>query len=560
MLRILILILTFSNSALAFNSNWGIAPNNTCIIKNKRPKCWGQAKWYRLNVPKKLKNVKEVVSYDDANCALNNKIITCWGGTNSKGKPWDIPFNNLVNPHNLITNGHTICVTDKKKLRCHKIGYRSQIHKLPDNIKYPELLSLGPISMCYLDNHGQIVCHSNYIDDPYGQLNPPNIFHPNSMEVGETHSCVIKNRKVHCWGNNLYGQSSPPKNLVNPIQITLGYEHTCVLDDEGVKCWGFNFDGQTDVPKFKNPKKVWATGNRTCALDDKKVKCWGENFEGQNDEPIPVKNPTKMNAGWKGTCALHDIDKLNCWGLYKLSYVHYGEFNIPKNLGPVKDFSYNGTHACAITTNKRVRCWGGANSGDITPPNNLVNPQKIAVAVGHSCVIDEGKIKCWGNKKSFATQMKITNPTELKTTNELTCAKGDEGIKCWGNHELIIKNKIPFNDIKKVKNWDISYYSLCVDDHKGLRCWISDEGDWETMNLPKNIKNIKELSINKHYGCLIDDDGLKCWGEKYYHGDFPKNLNKPHTVSVGVEHACVVDNDEVICWGKNYYGQLNVPF
>ncbi len=54
------------------------------------------------------------------------------------------------------------------------------------------------------------------------------------------HSCGVKlDGSVVCWGDNQYGQSSPPAGAFS--SVVAGYSHTCgVTFDGGVRCWGDN--------------------------------------------------------------------------------------------------------------------------------------------------------------------------------------------------------------------------------------------------------------------------------------------------------------------------------
>jgi len=104
------------------------------------------------------------------------------------------------------------------------------------------------------------------------------------------------------------------EGLTHPQYVSSGYSHTCVIDDEGVKCWGNNRSGQTEVPKgIKNPKAVSAGLFHTCAIDDDGVKCWGNNSSGQTEVPKGIKNPKAVSAGLFHTCAIDD-DVVKCWG------------------------------------------------------------------------------------------------------------------------------------------------------------------------------------------------------------------------------------------------------
>ena len=58
------------------------------------------------------------------------------------------------------------------------------------------------------------------------------------VSVGEYHSCGINaEAAVVCWGENHYGQASPPPGRFT--QVSVGHRHSCaVSEDRSAVCWG----------------------------------------------------------------------------------------------------------------------------------------------------------------------------------------------------------------------------------------------------------------------------------------------------------------------------------
>jgi hypothetical protein len=58
------------------------------------------------------------------------------------------------------------------------------------------------------------------------------------LAVGTDHACVLKHDgTIACWGDNRYGQSTPPDGAFT--SLSAGDEYTCAIRVDGtVACWG----------------------------------------------------------------------------------------------------------------------------------------------------------------------------------------------------------------------------------------------------------------------------------------------------------------------------------
>jgi len=68
------------------------------------------------------------------------------------------------------------------------------------------------------------------------------------LAAGGSHTCVIDDNGVTCWGRTQYSPTAVPAGLLNPRAVIAGREHTCTIDDNGVTCWGRDLSGQATVP------------------------------------------------------------------------------------------------------------------------------------------------------------------------------------------------------------------------------------------------------------------------------------------------------------------------
>lgn len=251
------------------------------------------------------------------------------------------------------------------------------------------------------------------------------------------------------------------------VQISAGGEHTCaLLDDGAVRCWGEGSQGQLgygngnsvgisetpsaagNVPLGAKAKHISAGAYHTCAvLEDGNVKCWGRGTFGAlgygNDADVGLTNRPQdvgvlavggtvsaISTGEHTTCTiLSEASQARCWGynlLGQLGYGHkenIGDTESPDSVPPlslageVVQIATAQSHACAITNDKTLRCWGNNDHGQLgyghvatlgDDPTELpssfgavsVGGEVAAVALGsrHTCaLLGDGHARCWGD-------------------------------------------------------------------------------------------------------------------------------------------------------------------
>ena len=69
-----------------------------------------------------------------------------------------------------------------------------------------------------------------------------------SISAGLNHTCgVRRDNSVECWGDDEYGQATPPSGEF--AAVSAGIRHTCgVRLDGAVQCWGSNEYGKATPP------------------------------------------------------------------------------------------------------------------------------------------------------------------------------------------------------------------------------------------------------------------------------------------------------------------------
>ena len=250
-------------------------------------------------------------------CALlSDGSVQCWGG-NAYGQA-----TNQAGPFIQISAGdlYTCGLKSDGSVVCWGYNYHGQAEGKPGPFTQ---VSAGVANTCGLKTNGVVECWGDTLDlvnglhaGPFTQvdvaLNRACALTPSAMgtpsmpagvhcwefgydevrsgnytqiTLGGYHNCALwVTGNADCWGDNLYGQSSPPSD--DFLQISAGHLFTCGVRIGGsVACWGYNFYGQVaDAPPITSKfKQVAAGSGHACAvtLDGYHVSCWGRNDRGQ---------------------------------------------------------------------------------------------------------------------------------------------------------------------------------------------------------------------------------------------------------------------------------------
>ena len=350
--------------------------------------------------------------------------------------------------------------------------------------------------------------------------------------------------------------SQPPSVAANPLNgvtaLATGWSHTCALLHSGdVTCWGSNHSGQlgdgttTDrarpvaVEDLHNVVAIDAGASFTCALTGAgAVKCWGGNFFGQlgdgtrDDRSVPEdvtglgSGAVDIGAGASHACAVTEEGEVFCWGEGA-----DGQLGGVASLPPIEPtpvpvlveglnahisgVSGGEHHTCALTNNGSVKCWGsnrGGRLGNDSEPDGSVEPPVAVVG--------------------------LTDVTQLSAGGATSCAITEsDKLYCWGRH-----------------------IGLETDNFTGIPTQVT------TLDAPPLTVSVGRASV-----CVVLTSGnVECWGENSYGnlGDgtleasfTPVEVDlgdlKASVISIGIRHSCaVVDDGDVWCWGGNLGGKL----
>lgn len=308
------------------------------------------------------------------------------------------------------------------------------------------------------------------------------------FEIGRAHGCLVNEfGDMSCWGWNDYGQLGDGtyaqeafgtqvrvKGINNPTEIGLGLAYTCVLVNKRTHCWGINDENNlgfvgplitpvpTEVQTALDADQLSVGEYHTCILTtDKRVQCWGYNAYGQlgigiiSESALPtilpgLSNIKKIGMGRYHSCAIDDSGKVFCWGLNSSGQIGQS-FSVPSNSVPQQvpgitnavKLALGDQHSCALLATNEVKCWGGNNFGQLGSGNftfsfnpvSVINiPSGDILDIGarygdHTCILNKvsasQSLLCWG--RNFRNQ--IGKPDPAQNFNVPTLAAQDTSIQ-----------------------------------------------------------------------------------------------------------------------------------
>ncbi len=430
-----------------------------------------------------------------------------------------------------------------------------------------------------------------------------------SLSAGERHTCGIRvDGTLWCWGADESGQLGfAAVAATTPAQVGTGTwrevsgrgAHACAIDEANqLWCWGENNYGQRGagsvepLPAMNQIPGQWehvdTSHYHTCAIaKDTTLWCWGENTYGQlGDDTIMIRNEPTAVVGtpdhWRSialggshTCGVRDDDTLWCWGL-----AFYGALADPnlagaadqhqphRVLGTWTAVSAGTLHTCAISTERRIRCWGFNSSGELG--DGTTSSSSLGVDVG-------GRANDW---------------IDLATGAEHNCARRESGdLYCWGDNR---HGQIPSPDVGEIVStpvriapqvdaWSGAYalglnHTCAIDVSNRLWCLGGNgsgqlgRGTGSHFQPTRLAGEWLDAATGDNLTCALDSKReAYCWGDSSYSalGDgtqrsrqVPTLIAEPgpwDAVVAGGKAACVKRGTQRWCWGANEYMQLGIP-
>ncbi len=226
--------------------------------------------------------------------------------------------------------------------------------------------------------------------------------------------------RVECFGDDAFGQSTPPKGIGSVLAISGGFYHSVALKSDGtVACWGMNDDGQCNVPAtLSNVVAIGAGEFFTAALRaNGAVVCWGSNGSGESTVPGNLGFVDAIDTGGMHVVARRSDGTVRCWGAGLTDtglYPNFGQSNPPASLGAVSAVTAGSLFSAAIRANGTVVCWGRNNADQCVVPADLGPVAAISAGQEHMVALRaNGTVRCWGGNNYGQAQPPVSMETVI---------------------------------------------------------------------------------------------------------------------------------------------------
>lgn len=238
------------------------------------------------------------------------------------------------------------------------------------------------------------------------------------------------------------------------------------------------------------------------------------------------------------------------------------------------------SHACAVTDNGEVWCWGTNNFGQLGSGDTESHAAPVRVrglttraravdtGVSHSCalMIDD-TVQCWG--WNYHAQLGV--PTLVHSPVAVISSEPGDKITAFASGSSHVCAVVNFT---KVQCWGSNFIGELGDPYFYDRYSVRPR----TVTLPGNRANIVQLALGSSFSCALTSDSQAwCWGHNLagqlgdgtdLTSDLERTRRTPVTVaeslqvpaafSAGHDHMCSVSGQQVQCWGNNISSAVGV--
>jgi hypothetical protein len=292
---------------------------------------WGDDSGGQTDVPANLDDAVAIVGGDYHSVAIRHDgTLVAWG-FDDEGQV-DVPTNSLRFVSVAAGADHNLALAEDGSVVAWGRDDAGQTD-VPGTVSSVLSVAAGDSHSLALLASGTVVAWG---DDTYGQTNVPGILLPGyyvdtwwegevwvinyswvpirAIAAGRDHNlALLYDDTVVGWGDNSFGQASPPSNLTNVVAIAAGCLHSAALCSNGtVVVWGDNTFGQTNVPPgLSNVVAIAAGDFHTLALlSNGAVVGWGDDTVGQLDVPSSVMHAVGIASGYYHGLALVPLSSL----------------------------------------------------------------------------------------------------------------------------------------------------------------------------------------------------------------------------------------------------------
>jgi alpha-tubulin suppressor-like RCC1 family protein len=315
------------------------------------------------------------------------------------------------------------------------------------------------------------------------------------------------------------------------------------------------------------------------------------------EDPAPSGPPIQVDCGDFTTCAIVQGGKVRCWGRDKAGELGDGggtdrtKSILVQGIENATTVALASTFACALTTDKRVKCWGTgrlANDGKpkerarVTEVVGVDGAEELVASGAIACARSAKAITCWGADVSTIGAPPAGAFVQVAAGFTHACALDKKGaVTCWGTGDWAPKGALAKPAIAGATFLAAGDRHACViTKDKKVQCWgQNDEGqlgtkpDPDLHKVPVTVPGVVgavSLVAGESAMCALFGDGTaRCWGSNL-DGELAlgkkSSDERPTKVTLlpdlagmclATTHGCALTkSSSLLCWGANAAGQL----
>ena len=338
----------------------------------------------------------------------------------------------------------------------------------------------------------------------------------------------------------------------------------------------------TEVKLAESVKRFYDKPNTTLCVRTVGglLYCMGANKDGLfgdtsvSDMTSPVlvsglNNVMSFDLASRHACAITKDKKLYCWGYNNSGEVGLKRAPLPETL-PIYEVQYDiedpqsvfcsDQASCIITNDKSTYCFGGNTGGRLGVDGPIGRGSKS------SCLKDMGFLSGTFSFDGVYVETPLDNIQTMSMTSRETFSIVDGLLYNYGQNYNGLKNDIGerYNTLENLVAVSASLTDVCVINNEGeLYCidmFVDLNNGPIAYPVPQKIplSNVSLVSTASSYRLLggytynqMNSFGLACTGV---------NGNESTSSDFGNDsesHICAVSNGDLYCWGRgNSYGQL----
>lgn len=397
--------------------------------------------------------------------------------------------------------------------------------------------------------------------------------------------------------------------------------NTTVMSDTTVVPVPFRIDEEPIAQPSAQHTTIASGTAHTCAVTRTAyVLCWGDNNSGQRglgvlgDTPalrtsispvVGLTDVASVAVGNAHSCALQSTDnKVWCWGDNEYRQLGSAQSGPQTSraiatpvilIPPAQQLVSGANHACVLTTQAEVWCWGDNQYGQIAQTANAVGlePSRIAglpadvitikAGKNHTCALTQSAtVWCWGHNHvrqiDDSTDERVIVPRQIFRELPITQIGLALDVTCSVTNNQQVVCPMISTDLATVAPL-LRAGGTLASSSLGQHCVLSNDAGticWDAQNLPQryDIQGVVYATSGNEFACILLRVGLvQCRGDNQrgqigtvqntaFVTDFVfVDLGTSNDVmAAGYAHVCTIwQLGNVLCWGRNLEGQIGAP-